>query len=125
MNNSNPDGGVLRSILSLVMFVILSFGIIKFVVRVFTPSTAPVTTASSTAATPTPEPTPTPTPTPTPHPDQADADRIGYPLDQYLDMKQTMLDCGFDETTIRLVQAVGSHEAYCHWGRPRWVMSRR
>lgn len=118
MNNSRPDvGGVLHFIIELLMFAILSFGIIKFVVCVFTPSAAPVATASSTAATPTPEPTPTPTPTPTPHPDQADADRIGYPLDQYLDMKQTMLDCGFDETTIRLVSAVGSHEAYCHWGK--------
>jgi len=32
-------------------------------------------------------------------------------------MKQTMLDCGFDETTIRLVKAIGTNEAYCNWGK--------
>lgn len=123
MNDQKHDTGSRFSfVLSLVIFVLLSVFIIKFVVRVFTPSkTQPPAYSSSvssvSSAAPTPEPTPTATPEPTPHPEQADADRVGYPLDQYLNMKQTMLDCGFDETTIRLVKAIGTNEAYCNWGK--------
>ena len=123
MNDQKPDTGSRFSfVLSLVIFVLLSVFIVKFVVRVFTPSkTQPPAYSSSSSsvssAAPTPEPTPTATPEPTPHPEQADADLVGYPLDQYLNMKQTMLDCGFDETTIRLVKAIGTNEAYCNWGK--------
>jgi hypothetical protein len=122
MNKSKPDaGGPLSTILSVVIFVAVAVFFVKFVSRVFTPSTAqPAASASSVeSATPTstPVPTPTATPEPTASPDQADADRVGYPLDQYLNMKQTMLDCGFDETTIRLVKAIGTNEAYCNWGK--------
>lgn len=122
MNKSKPDaGGLLSAILSVVIFVAVAVFLVKFVSRVFTPSTAqPAASASSVesaAPTSTPVPTPTATPEPTASPDQADADRVGYPLDQYLAMKQTMLDCGFDETTIRLVKAIGTNEAYCNWGK--------
>lgn len=122
MNKSKPDaGGPLSAILSVVIFVAVAVFLVKFVSRVFTPSTAqPAASASSVeSATPTstPVPTPTATPEPTASPDQSDADRVGYPLDQYLNMKQTMLDCGFDETTIRLVKAIGTNEAYCNWGK--------
>lgn len=120
MNDQKPDTGSRFSfVLSLVIFVLLSVFIVKFVVRVFTPSKTqpPAYSSSVSSAAPTPEPTPTATPEPTPHPEQADADRVGYPLDQYLNMKQTMLDCGFDETTIRLVKAIGTNEAYCNWGK--------
>lgn len=118
--NKSQNGGCLAAIKFVFLFVLVVYllGRCNDFIHTgsFKPAPSPTPTATPTAA-PTPEPTPTPTPTPTPHPDQADADRIGYPLEQYLDMKQTMLDCGFDETTIRLVQAVGSHEAYCHWGK--------
>ena len=128
MNDQKPDTGSRFSfVLSLVIFVLLSVFIVKFVVRVFTPSKTqpPAYSSSVSSAAPTPEPTPTATPEPTmvpamasaTHPEQADADRVGYPLDQYLNMKQTMLDCGFDETTIRLVKAIGTNEAYCNWGK--------
>lgn len=121
MNKSKPAGGPLSTILSVVIFVAVAVFLVKFVSRVFTPSTAqPAASASSVesaAPTSTPVPTPTATPEPTANPDQADADRVGYPLDQYLNMKQTMLDCGFDETTIRLVKAIGTNEAYCNWGK--------
>lgn len=122
MNKSKPDaGGLLSTVLSVVIFVAVAVFLVKFVSRVFTPSTAQPAASSSSvesaAPTSTPVPTPTATPEPTASPDQADADRVGYPLDQYLAMKQTMLDCGFDETTIRLVKSIGTNEAYCNWGK--------
>ena len=104
MNDQKPDTGSRFSfVLSLVIFVLLSVFIVKFVVRVFTPSkTQPPAYSSSASSISSAAPTP---------------DRVGYPLDQYLNMKQTMLDCGFDETTIRLVKAIGTNEAYCNWGK--------
>lgn len=54
-------------------------------------------------------------PTPTPNPDQDDADRIGYPLEQYLNMKNAMIDCGFDDLSISTTMAIGTHEAFTQY----------
>lgn len=54
-------------------------------------------------------------PTPTPNPDQGNADRIGYPLEQYLSMKDAMLACGFDDLSISTAMAVGTHEAFTQY----------
>lgn len=117
---NSPIGGCSTYIFELAIFIAILVFLFKFVVAVFTPASSKKAAAVPTAtpvATATAAPTPSPTPEPTPHPEQADADRVGYPLDQYLSMKQTMLDCGFDETTIRLVKAIGTNEAYCNWGK--------
>lgn len=116
MNKSK--GGALSVIKGIVGFVLFVFILGRINDFIHTGSFAP-------AATPTPSPTvaaaaaptPSPTPAPTENPYQADADRVGYPLDQYLNMKQTMLDCGFDETTVRLVTALGTHEASARYGQ--------
>lgn len=119
MNNSQ-NSGCLSAIKYVFIFVLVVFLLGRCNDFIHTGSFKPSATATPTptvAPTPTPVPTPTATPEPTPHPEQADADLVGYPLDQYLNMKQTMLDCGFDETTIRLVKAIGTNEAYCNWGK--------
>lgn len=119
MNNSQ-NNGCLSAIKYVFIFVLVVFLLGRCNDFIHTGSFKPSATATPTptvAPAPTPEPTPTATPEPTPHPEQADADLVGYPLDQYLNMKQTMLDCGFDETTIRLVKAIGTNEAYCNWGK--------
>lgn len=54
-------------------------------------------------------------PTPTPSPEQANADRIGYPLEQYLNMKDAMIACGFDDLSISTTMAVGTHEAFTQY----------
>ena len=122
MNNSQ-NNGCLSIIKYVFLFVLVVFLLGRCNDFVHTgsfkpsPTSAPAATPAPTAA-PTSTPSPTATPEPTASPDQADADRVGYPLDQYLNMKQTMLDCGFDETTIRLVKAIGTNEAYCNWASP-------
>ena len=118
--NSSQNNGCLSAIKYVFIFVLVVFLLGRCNDFIHTGSFKPSATATPTptvAPTATPVPTPTATPEPTESPDQADADLVGYPLEQYLDMKQKMLDCGFDETTIRLVKSLGSNEAFCNWGR--------
>lgn len=62
-------------------------------------------------------------PEPTPHPDQSDADRIGYPLEQYISMKEALLSCGVTESEIKSVSRIGTHEACLTYGNSYLTIS--